>query len=201
MNLPWVTLLTLASGYAGYYVAHVGIREHHKNIDIAFSTLVFGFVSAFFYETATRVWAWEILSASAASFVVSLVVGAFWRKWLRNLMQAVLRITSVSHSDDLPNAWVALFTKTNFKSLQLSVKLKDGTWLKCDDLNKFEKRPNGPCVFGGAGDLLMYVTHQQNADQDEFWDCIDVLSDNWGDEITYVPKDQIARVDIRRKRG
>jgi hypothetical protein len=200
LKLPWITLLALASGYVGYYIAHVGIKEHHKNIDVAFSTLVFGFVSAFFYETATRTWGWQILPASAAAFVFSGVIGGIWRRWLRDLTQIVLRIADVSHSDDLPNAWVALFTKTSFKSLQLTVKLKDGTWLKCDDLNEFEKRPNGPCVLGGAGDLLMYVTHQQNPDQEEFWACSDVVSREWGDEITYVPKDQIARVDIRRKR-
>ena len=50
ITLPWVTILTLASGYAGYYVANVGIREHHKPIDVIFSTLVFGFISAFAYN-------------------------------------------------------------------------------------------------------------------------------------------------------
>jgi len=42
VNLPWATLLTLASGYAAYYVANVGVRDHHKPVDVTFSTLVFG---------------------------------------------------------------------------------------------------------------------------------------------------------------
>jgi hypothetical protein len=32
INLPWAALLILASGYAAYYVANVGIRDYHKTI-------------------------------------------------------------------------------------------------------------------------------------------------------------------------
>jgi hypothetical protein len=70
--------------------------------------------------------------------------------------------------------------------------------LKCEDLARFKNKPNGPCVFGASGDLLMYVTHQQNADKDEFDECPAVEDGEWGAEITYVPKEQISRVYFRR---
>ncbi|RCL01041.1 MAG: hypothetical protein JSC189_000915 [Candidatus Tokpelaia sp. JSC189] len=32
-ELPLPTLVTLVSDYIGYYIAHIGIRDHHKQID------------------------------------------------------------------------------------------------------------------------------------------------------------------------
>jgi hypothetical protein len=198
LTLPWATLLTLAGGYAGYFIAHIGIRDHHRTIDVAFSTLVFGFGAAFVYQVA-RHFGLSILTASAFSFASSLVIGALWGRFGRGALIWVLRRLKISHNDDLPNAWLALFSDTTISATQLSVKLKDGTWLKCEELWKFEHRPCGPCVLGAGGDVLMYVTHQQNPGDEEFAPCEAVMSVDWGYEVTYIPKDQIARLDLRRK--
>lgn len=40
LNLPWATLVTLASGYIGYFIANVGVNEHHKTRDVTFTMLV-----------------------------------------------------------------------------------------------------------------------------------------------------------------
>lgn len=200
VNLPWTVLLTLASGYAGYFIAHVGVREHHKTVDVTFGTLVFGFMGAFSYELCVRVLETDIFSASLASFVTAVLVGAVWSRWLRGLMHICLRASGVTHSDDLPTAWVSLFRQTSLKTFQLSVKLQDGTWLKCDDLRKFEHSPNGPCVLGGAGDILMYVTHVKSPTDEEFEEIDGVQDVEWGEEITFIPRGQIARVDLRRRR-
>lgn len=200
LNLPWQVLLTLASGYAGYYVANVGLREHHKAIDIAFATLVFSFFAAFVYQLIIRFTSLEILSSSILTFAAACVIGAFWSLFGRNWLRTILRQTRVSNSDDLPTAWLAIFSETRAIATQLSIKTKDGAWLKCEDLNLFKDAPNGPCVFGGGGDILMYVTHIQLAGQDEF-EAQEMVSDpEWGTEITYIPKDQVARVDLRRSK-
>ncbi len=34
----------------GYVVAYVGLRDHHKTVDLTFNTLVFGFFAAFAYQ-------------------------------------------------------------------------------------------------------------------------------------------------------
>lgn len=49
INLPWATLVTLASGYIGYFIANVGLKDQHKPIDITFSTLIFGLFAAMVY--------------------------------------------------------------------------------------------------------------------------------------------------------
>jgi hypothetical protein len=196
VNLPWATLLTLASGYAAYYVANVGVREHHKPIDVTFSTLVFGLFAASVYEICHS-FSISTPIASELSFVSAVLLGAVWSRFGRDLLTRVLRTSDVSFSDDLPNAWLAIFTQ-RAHAKQLSVKLKDGTWLKCENLENFAKKPNGPCVLGVKGDLLMYVTHVKGPSDDAFEECTEVTNEEWGDEITYIPAEEIARIDYRR---
>lgn len=198
-SAPWETILAAAAGYAGYYVANIGIRDHHKTIDIAFSTLVFGFLSLMVYGVVRVVSGWGIIEGSAVAFASAPIAGALWCRWGRGLLARILRAGDISHANDLPNAWVELFTTTGFLATQLSVKLTDGTWLKCEQLHRFKDAPNGPCKLGTSGDLLMYVTHVMSSGDEDFEETSSVVSPDWGDEITYIPASQIARVDFRRK--
>ncbi|MCZ5725913.1 hypothetical protein O5282_26815 [Escherichia coli] len=36
LNLPWATLVTLTSGYIGHFIANVGLKNHHKPIEVTF---------------------------------------------------------------------------------------------------------------------------------------------------------------------
>lgn len=198
-NLPWATLLTIASGYAGYFVANVGVREHHKTVDITFSTLVFGFLAAMVYEILLRnIPSVDILIRSVSAFFAAMVFGGLWNRWGRGLLYRILRKTKVSHTDETPSAWHSLFRERDVAATQLAVKLIDGTWLINNGLNKFKHQPNGACVLGGSGDLLMYVTHKQKGTED-LVENPGVSAGDWGSEMTYVPKEQIALIEIRRK--
>jgi hypothetical protein len=198
-NLPASVLLAIAAGYAGYFVAYVGVRDHHKTVDVTFGTLVFGFFATTAFEASEKWLGWGTIVSSFVGFCTAVLLGAFWSRWFRQWTMSCLRFSKVTHADDLPSAWMALFRQTNLNTLQLSVKLKDGTWLKTDDLSKFQRAPNGPCTFGGAGDLLMYVTHQKSPEDEDFEEVDGVQDPKWGDEITFIPRDQIARIDVRRK--
>src|ERR1700730_103825 len=188
MTLPWATLLALASGYAGYYVANVGIREHHKPIDVIFSTLVFGFISVFIYNVCRVVFEISLVWSSAITFASAMLAGGAWSLIGRRSLEHLMRKSRVSYSDDLPSAWVALFG-TKVAATQISVKLKDGSWLMCNDLSRFASSPNGPCVLGAKGDILMYVTHTQSDIGVAFFPATDPIDADWGHEITYIPAD------------
>src|SRR3974390_1042861 len=124
MTLPWATLLAIASGYAAYYVANVGIREHHKATDVVFSILVFGFVSAFAYNICRIVFGFSLVWSSGITFLFAMLVGAAWSLFGRHYFEKLLRGSRISHADDLPSAWVALFGE-RLEATQLSIKLKD----------------------------------------------------------------------------
>jgi len=197
-SLPWKTLLMLASGYAGYFVANVGVREHHKSIDVVFSTLVFGFFAALIYDRGAgdqeARWQW----ASLGAFAGTVVLGGLWSLFGRSLMYAALRVARVADTDELPSALASLFRIRHKGMTQVHVKLQDGTWLKCDDLSRFKHAPGGPVTFGATGDLLMYVTHAQGIADEEFEVCPSVTDKDWGYEVTYLPANQIARIDVRQ---
>lgn len=196
-NLPWATLVTLASGYMGYFIAHLGTRDHHKQIDVAFSTLVFGFVAAFGYQVARHSGDSLLLSALFA-VVVACVAGSIWRVWGRRCLTWVLRAADIAHTDDVPSAWLTLFTATDIRATQLSVRLKDGTTLLCEDLSRFAGKPSGPFVFGSTGDILMYVTDMKEKDG-EWEPQEDVDYADWGTVITHIPAAEISRVRFRRR--
>lgn len=198
LDLPWASLLTLACGYAGYFVAHVGMRNHHKTIDVVFATFVFGFISTFVYQLLIRQAGAGILTASAISFVFSIAAGGIWNSVGRTLFYLGLR-KSGTNTDDLPTAWSELFAGRKTDVTQVSIKLNDGTWLKSTRMARFDQSPHGAITLGGAGDVLLYVTHVQAPGEDEFTEEGAVLNPAWGDEITYIPKEQIARLIVRKK--
>jgi hypothetical protein len=196
LTLPWATLLVLASGYAGYYVANAGLRDHHKAVDIAFSTIVFGFLASFPYHGLLSV-GFSMVWASLAAFATSLLCGAIWNRRGRGLFERFLRISRVSHTDSLPTALASLFAKTGTNGRQLTLKLTDGTWLHCEDLSRFAGLPNGPCSFGLSGDVLMYATHVK-VGSDDFEVIEGTIDEEWGAEIVYIPRDKIERFYLRR---
>ncbi|MGO7185299.1 hypothetical protein ACCT14_33035 [Rhizobium brockwellii] len=197
VNLPWATLLTLASGYSGYFIANTGVRSHHKAIDVAFSTLVFGFFGSFAYQAFIHA-GYSKFWASLIAFLAAIVIGGLWRKFGRDLMEDWLRDSDISYANDTPDAWRSIFKIQNADMRQITVKLTDGGWLHCADLRTFKEKPCGPCILGEAGDLLMYVTHQKAPGEAEFRELSNV-DGLWGAQMTYLPKDKIALVDMRFK--
>lgn len=195
-TLPWPTVLFLASGYAGYFISNTGLKDHHKQIEIAFSCAVFGFFGLLAYYGIGR-FEFSVTTASMGAFVLTTLVGAFWRVLGRPALQGVLRLTRVSHANDVPSAWLSLLGVTNANATQLAVYLKDGTVLQCADLHRFARSINGPCVLGSSGDVLMYVTDVRKSGKKSDPNT-HVEHEGWGQEVTYIPASEIARIEFRR---
>ncbi|ANK73598.1 hypothetical protein FA04_13805 [Ensifer adhaerens] len=197
-NLPLATVLFLAAGYSAYFIANTGIRDHHKSVDVAFSSAVFGFFGLFFHQWLVARGT-NIAVSTLLPYVATCVIGILWRLIGRSLLKLLLRGMHVSYADELPSAWVSMFNVTGFDGTQLAVQLKNGTWLECDDLHRFTRAPNGPCVLGTNGDVLMYVTHFRPVGEDRRENAA-VQFGAWGDEITFIPSSEIARIDFRRRK-
>lgn len=198
VNQPWPTIVVFVCGYIAYHIANTGVRDHHKTIDIAFATLVFGFFSVFGYYSAAIWGNFGTPASSLAAVISAILVGGFWRAFGRSWYKKTLRVTRVSESDDLPTAWQALFDETGYHVSQITVRTKSGAWLQCEDTSKFIDKPNGPCTLGAAGDILLYVTHYAKSAGDKPEELTFATYDGWGDEITYIPKEEIKRIEIRR---
>jgi hypothetical protein len=193
--LSWELLLTVATGYAGYFVANVGVRSHHKTIDVTFSTVVYGFFGTAAYLRLISLDR-PIWIAVLGAFASAMVAGGLWSGFLRERFTKLLRKLRISHNDDLPSALASMFADKGTVATQLSVRLQSGVWLMCDDLDKFRNAPGGPCVLGQAGDVLMYVTHHRDPNGD--YEACEVDVAGWGLELTYLPASQVTRIDLRK---
>ncbi len=128
INLPWATLVTLASGYIGYFIANVGLKDHHKPVEITFATLIFGLFSSIAYQGTILLGLGEYPAALAA-VIYSFACGAYWRKYGRRLMYRYLRDHDISWSDYTYSAWQQMFGHTQYRVTEIFVYLKDGSGL------------------------------------------------------------------------
>ncbi|PAV06488.1 hypothetical protein CBG25_05770 [Arsenophonus sp. ENCA] len=92
-----------------------------------------------------------------------------------------------------------MFGQTNYRATELFVILKDGSGLLSRLPGRFEGLPNGPFTLGNNGDVILYVTHSSPANSNEWVEYGDSIHQDYGALATYIPADQIARIDIRRR--
>lgn len=200
LTLPWATLVTLASGYTGYFIANVGLREQHTPTDVTFSTLIFGLCAAMAYQAAI----WGGLNAYFAAFPAmgyAFACGAYWRRYGRQWMYRFLRRHDISWSDGTRSAWQRMYDQRGYYISEAHVYLKDGTVLLSELPGSFEGQPCGSFVLGNDRDVLMYVTHEKRPGSEEWTRRPDVIHSTWGARSTWLPAEQIARVDIRRTKN
>lgn len=193
LALSWNVQVALASGYAAYIISYRGVRAHHSAQDTLFLTLVFSLIAS------AELWLARSLSpllAGAGAFFLSIFVGVLWRRRGMQLLTSLLRGPNTTWSDDTPSAWARLQENREYPLSQISVLLKDGTWLHCNQTALFNDAPYAPAVLGTNGDVLMYLTSIKPTDADER-EQPTALDPDFGARLTYIPASEIARVNVR----
>jgi hypothetical protein len=191
LRLPLDVQIVLASGYAAYALAYVGLRDRQRPIDIAFISLIFSLVAS---SVLGWLAPWGLAASGLIAFVASLVAGIVWRKFGRPYVFPVLRYFRITWFDDAPSALASLSDNTIFDVTQIAVLLDDDTWLICDNAAQFNEAPFGPFHIGPNGDIAMYVMRIDSPDGQEREQTRDIVA---GDKITYIPASRIKRFTIR----
>lgn len=193
LKLPFAIQISLGSGYLAYLIAYAGIRQHHNTTDAVFRTLAFGIAATATLGLPISQPFW----LTALAFLMPIIVGVFWRKFGMKWSRSILRQSDVTWSDDLPSAWISLTAEgTNFPHSQISVDLEDGRMLHCSNTRLFAGAPYGPCLYGLDGSIALYVTDEIRPDHTTL-EHEDIFDAEEGWRITYIPADQVKRVDIR----
>ena len=191
--LPWELQVVLAAGYCSYLLAYVGLRQNHRPTDTVFASLAFGLVAYLaLYVTSEQ----NVLVRGGSAVVSALIMGVVWRAGLRPLLRSLTRHSGYSWSDDTSSAWDCLQENSAYRPSQLTVEMDDGRYLMCSDTARCADLPYGPFTLGTAGDILMYVDRSvspSGADRE----VIGVLDPEWGDLVTYVPKERVRKISIR----
>jgi hypothetical protein len=215
-TLPFEVQLVLASGYAAYFLSYIGIREHHKTVEIVFIVFVYGLITKLsfgFFQTAIPTLFDEnshighifsrnisfVLSAILA-FTLTVLTGYLWRKFGRKFVRSHLRKSDYSWSNDDPTSWRTITSSTDFWFTQVSVQMKDGTWLECRDTNQYKDHPHGPMTLGQNGDIALYVTDITQPNDTEAVAETNVIDTDWGSRLKYVPSGEIKSITFRLKK-
>lgn len=190
---PWQIQVALGSGYAAYMAAYTGVRSHHQAIDITFRAIAFGIVATLVLMVvpASR----PVISITAA-FAAAVFSGIAWRRFGMRLWETGLRHLDVTWGDDTPTAWMRTIADQRHHITQVAVQTTDGTWLRCDDAQRFNDAPGGPCTLGTTGDILLYVTkiRDERGERD-----FEAENADYGIQAAYVPAGQIRQINIRRR--
>ncbi|RVQ76118.1 hypothetical protein [Sinorhizobium medicae] len=200
---PLILQLALGGGYLGYLAAYAGIRDHHKQIDVAFLTVVFGLAATLYYSFAESRTGQIPAIILAVGFAV--IVGLAWRRIGRPLVRGALKRGRLSYADDDPSVTTTIFADTRHDVSQVNVVLDDGRELRCDNTANFKDAAIAPFIYGADGSIALYVTHacrlQPDGTQSED-PQVDVRNSEWGDNLTIIPAGRVRHVDIRlKKRG
>ena len=193
LALSWNVQVALASGYAAYIIAYRGVRAYHSAQDTLFLSLVFSLIAS------SELWLGRSKSpllVGAFAFLISVSAGILWRRRGMALLTALLRNPNTTWADDTPSAWARLQENREFPLSQLSVLLKDGTWLPCNQTSNFNDAPYSPAVLGTSGDVLMYLTSVKPKEGEER-EQITTIDAKFGSRLTYIPASEIARINVR----
>jgi len=210
LALPWQIQVVIVGGYFAYVIAYAGKRSAHKSVDTLAIILCFGGVALLAFRSIDGLlpaklvklqidlapFRWFVVAGGA--IFASLASAVVWRRFLGERVQNILRKASKSEDDGLYYGWETLIQHPNLDYNQLNVSLKDGRVYESYPLSMFDKYPNGPCVLGGDGSIAMYVTHIEGPDKGRR-EVNNLTCETEGARITYIPADQIAEVDFRRK--
>ena len=191
-NLPLELQTALAGGYLAYWIGYAGLEGNRRAVDIALLTFAFGLPAIGAFRLALPHGAlWAVM----AGLGIAISGGLLWRIVGRELVLATLKRLGIHREDGVHSAWAALIQQRNLTVGQLSVHTKDGRVLY-QNANHYPEAHLGGMYFGGDGSIVMVVEEEDlpNGSEEQRTGIKDA---NWGTRVTYIPADQIQRVNIR----
>lgn len=194
-SLPEQLQVILVSGYLGYSIAYAGYRDKERKDQLFYGILAFGIFGYIFWD-ATRQSYDSFLVPGLGALLISVVAAIFWRKYGRYWFNHLMHKAAISNEDGIDTTWNRILQDTRICPTQIDVYLKDGSVLRCDEVEKFIDAPIPLFYADAEGNLALYITRNKPAGG-ETVDVEGVRDSGWGDRITYLPKDQISRVSIR----
>lgn len=195
LKLPWEIQAALASGYVAYMIAYAVLRGRHSTIDTAFITLVFSLIATVILSLMMT---FGPPLAIVTTVVGCCVSGLIWRKWGRGTYRWSMRKLDISWANDDPSTLDTLCGDSTNYLTAIAIQLDNGQWLRCDNTEKFRDAPHGPALIGPAGDVALYLTHEEEADGTQK-ELETVSSHDYGDLLTYVPASRIRILNLRYK--
>lgn len=194
-NLSLSVQAALGAGYLGYVTAYAGFRKEHRVEDALFISLAFAACAMLTYGAAEPIAG--TLGAFLAAFASSILIAACWRRWGRKAWLWCVSEAGIHRDDGSHHAWSQI-VQTDRRVGQISVHLKDGRTLYLNNRELYGDAPWRGLYLGGDGAIVMVVEEEEMPDGTE--EIRSGISDDvWGTRLTYIPPDEVRRVNIRMK--
>ncbi len=212
IDLPWQTQVVFVSGYLGYAIAYAGRRAAHSNLDAAAIILTFGAIALGFLAIPSDFFWKTLFKAKKETQQLSLLIdfakvglglsttiiaSVFWRRKLRVAINKRLSKWADHNEDGLSTGWSSIIQEPKMNFSTLVVTKKNGEIYESYPLGRFENWPNGACVLGTDGSVGLYVTSITAIDGSVTH--LSKTEDSDGFLMTFIPKEEISEVDLRRK--
>jgi len=195
LDLPLATLAPLAAGYLGYRTAFIGRNGAHRAVDVVFLSLVFALVGKM-VMVASGGW---IIPGAVAAVAVTIMTAALWRVLGVHHVFAMLRRRRIVDHDGQPDVWRSMLARQDIDGAnRITVRLKSGRHLLCNDTRSFNLAPMGAYLLGEDGSIALYVTHSKGAVPGSEWIEAEPLDQGFGYDMTFIPAAGIESVDLRR---
>lgn len=197
LALPLAVQAALGLGYLGYVIAFVGRRSAHRVEDTIFVSLAFGSV-AYLTMLGADLEAKPLIGLSAAAAAI-VIVAIAWRVVVQPAALWMFRRAKVSDFDVHATAWAGFLDAVNIQRVhQATVHLHDGRALFCSACDVYADHPLGRLYLGSDGGVALVVDVIRHPDGREEDLAEEVRADGWGLRVTFVPPEQIARLELRQ---
>gem|GEM_PF-3600798 len=194
-QLPEYIQIVLVTGYIGHSVAKAGYRSGERKDELFYGVMVFGLIGYVFFMLSQSAYDVFVISV-IISVSVTMMSAMIWRKSLKRQVDRFFNWAGVSNEDGIPTVLSRLTQDTGIAMTQISVHLKNGSCLECDDVQAFRGMAVPLCYTDDNGNIALYVTGKK--DSEGVYTCMDEISDaSMGDRITYIPKEEVSRVAFR----
>lgn len=193
--LPEHLQIVLVTGYIGHAIARAGFRDKERPDELFYGILVFGLFGYIIYNLAKPHYTYFLIP-SVLGAITTTAIALIWRKHLKHRWDSLLHSTSVSNEDSIKGVWVGLTQNTKVAPTQITVLLKNGISLECNNVQSFGNAPFPRYYSDNDGNLAIYVTKRILADGTEKV-LAHTRDETWGDKITFIPKEEISNVGIR----
>lgn len=193
-NLSLGLQVALGSGYLAYMIAYAGLRTHHKTMDAVFISLAFSSLGLIAFQALEKCGS---VKSAFITFLVCVVTAVIWRSFGRSVWLWIMNVLSVHREDGVYSPWDSI-VQTDCRVGQVSVHLKNGGILYLDDRRQFTDVPWKGLYLGSDGGIIMVVESEKTPEGKEEVRK-GIVDTDWGTRLTYIPAQEIERVNIRMK--
>ena len=136
-------------------------------------------------------------------FVFSIVTGLVWRYFGHPGIHRILYAVGVTNEDNKGDVWQKIFNDPNLYVTQITVYMKGGEAIQCDDTAQFdnpELRRKGIFPYYTHRDgQISFIPNLRKGAANKKWTRIDDVDAgaDWGLRMVYITPEEIQRLELR----